>query len=128
MDGIDLLRRQALLKRNAAILAAKREYHATLKEIVALGRKIGVKQRGRPRKIVASDYSGLRATTVAREILRERKPMTLVELTLEVQRRGCRSQDDPRAVGHAIDSGLRHYRREFKRDGERRWAVRNCDT
>jgi hypothetical protein len=123
MDGIDLLRRQALLKRNAAILAAKREYHATLKEIAALGRKIGVKQRGRPRRIVASDYSGLKATTVAREILLEGKPMTMVELTLEVQRRGCRSLDDPRAVAHAIRSGLQHYRRTFKRDGDGRWTI-----
>jgi hypothetical protein len=123
MDGIDLLRRQALLKRNAAILAARREYQATLKEIKALAGKIGVKQRGRPRKIVASDYSGLKATTVAREILLEGKPMTLVELTLEVQRRGCRSADDPRAVAHAINSGLQHYRRELKRDGDGRWSV-----
>jgi hypothetical protein len=71
---------------------------------------------------VASDYSGLKATTVAREILLEGKPMTLVELTIEVQRRGCRSQDDPRAVAHALRSGLR-YHRGFKRDGEGRWAV-----
>jgi hypothetical protein len=36
MEGIDLLRRQALLKRNAAILSSRREYQATAKEIVAL--------------------------------------------------------------------------------------------
>jgi hypothetical protein len=36
MDGIDLLRQQALLKRNTAIQAARREYHAALKEIRAL--------------------------------------------------------------------------------------------
>jgi hypothetical protein len=122
MDGIDLLRREALLKRNAAILAAKREYHAALKEIKALQRKVGLKRPGRPRKIVASDYSGLKATTVAREILVEGKPMTIVELTLEVQRRGCRSQDDPRTVGHAIRSGLR-YGRGFRKDREGRWSV-----
>jgi len=122
MDGIDLLKRQALAKRNAAILAAKREYHAALKEIKALQRKLGIKQRGRPRRIVASDYSGLKATTVAREILLQGKPMTTVELTLEVQRRGCRSLDDPRAVAHAINSGLSHYCRQFKRkDGH--WSI-----
>jgi hypothetical protein len=32
MDGIDLLRQQALVRRNAAIQAAKREYHTALKE------------------------------------------------------------------------------------------------
>ena len=36
MDGIDLLRRQALVRRNVAIQAARREYHAALKEIRAL--------------------------------------------------------------------------------------------
>jgi hypothetical protein len=123
MDGIELLRQQALLKRNATILAAKREYHATLKEIAALQRKIGVKRPGRPRKIIASDYSGLKATTVAREVLLEGKPMDIVELTLEVQRRGCRSLDEPRAVAHAIRSGLQHYRRQFRKDHAGRWGV-----
>ena len=65
----------------------------------------------------------MKATTVAREVLLEGKAMTLVELTLEVQRRGCRSQDDPRLVAKAIRNGLNHYRREFKRDGNGRWAV-----
>jgi hypothetical protein len=123
MDGIDLLRRQALLKRNATILAAKREYHAALKEIRALQRKLDLKRPGRPRRIVASDYSGLKATTVAREILSEGKPMMLVELTLEVQRRGCRSWDDPRAVAHAIRSGLHNYPRQFRKDEKGRWCV-----
>jgi hypothetical protein len=123
MDGIDLLRQQALLRRNAAIRAAKREYHAALKEINAIARKLRIKQRGRPCKIQASDYSGLKATTVAVEILREGKPMSLAELTIEVQRRGCRTTDDPRAVAHAIDSGIRYYRQEFKRDEAGRWVV-----
>jgi hypothetical protein len=71
MDAIDLLKAEALAKRNATILAAKREYQAALKEIAALQRKLGIKCPGRPRKIVVSDYSGLKATTVAREILLE---------------------------------------------------------
>jgi len=60
MDGIEQLRRQALLRRNATILQAKREYYAALKEIKALNRKLGVRLPGRPRKVDASDYSGLR--------------------------------------------------------------------
>jgi hypothetical protein len=123
MDGIDLLRTQALAKRNAAIMAARREYHAALKEINVLKRKLGLKPMGRPRKIIASDYAGLKATTVAREILLEGKPMTMVELTLEVQRRGCRPLDSPRDVAHAIRSGLKHYRREFRKDNAGRWSV-----
>ena len=122
MDGIDLLKAQALAKRNATILAAKREYHAALKEIAALKRKLGIRPRGRPRKRLPAGDPNLKATTVAREVLLEGRPMTIVELTLEVQRRGCRSLDDPRAVAHAINSGLNHHRRQLKRkDG--RWSV-----
>src|SRR5215204_1906172 len=123
MDGIDLLRQQALDRRNAQIKAAKREYHKALIEISTLARKLRLKQRGRPCKTQASDYNGMKATTVARDILREGKAWSLVELTIEVQRRGCRSADDPRLVAHAVDCGLRYYRREFKRDEAGRWSV-----
>jgi hypothetical protein len=80
MDGIDLLRAQALAKRNAAILAAKREYHATLKDIAALKNRMGIRPRGRPRKVVLREDSTLKATTVAKAILREGKPMTSASL------------------------------------------------
>src|SRR4051812_14720227 len=106
MEGIELLRQQALLRRNAAIRAARREYHTALKEINALARKLRANKSHKVAKVLPSDYSGLKPTTVALEILREGKPMTLAELTIEVQRRGCRSADDPRPVAHAIDNGL----------------------
>jgi hypothetical protein len=121
MDGIDLLKRDALLRRNTKILAAKREYYNELKAIKALGRKLGVCLPGRPRKVVVTEDASLKATTVAKQILLEGTRLTLRELTLEVQRRGCRSADDYRAVAHAINSGLSHYGRHFKRDGEGRW-------
>jgi hypothetical protein len=123
MDGIDLLKAQALAKRNATILAAKREYHAALKEIAALKRKLGIRPRGRPRKKLPAGDPNLKATTVAREVLLEGKPLTIVELTLEVQRRGCRPLDHPRTVAHAIRSGLQHYRRQFRKDQAGRWSV-----
>jgi hypothetical protein len=124
MDSIDLLRQQALAKRNAAIQAARREYHTAIKEINALASKLGIKQPGRPRKRLPAGDPNLKATTVAREILLEGKPLTMVELTLEVQRRGCRPLDRPREVAHAIRSGLQHYRRQFKRDEAGRWSIR----
>jgi hypothetical protein len=120
MDGIDLLRQQALINRNAAILKAKRDYHAALKEINKLRGKLRLKPHGRPRK-VAEDPT-LKPTTVARDILMEGKAMTITELTVEAMRRGCRSSDDPRVVAHAIRSGLRYYRRHFKRDDQGRWV------
>jgi hypothetical protein len=121
MDGIDLLRQQALIKRNAAILAAKREYFATLKEIKTLANKIGVKRRGRPRK-ATGEIATLKPTSVARQILLEGRPMTLIELVVEVQRRGCRPLDDPRLVAKAIRQGLSHHRR-YRKDVDGRWSV-----
>jgi hypothetical protein len=47
MDAITTLRQQALAKCNARILAAKREYHAALMEIIALAEKLDLKQPGR---------------------------------------------------------------------------------
>src|SRR4051812_17082292 len=123
MDGIDLLRQQARIRRNAAIQAAKQDYHAALMEIAALARKLNLKQRGRPCKIGASDYTGLKAATVAMEILREGKSWSLVELTIETQRRGCRSHDDPRAVSHAVYGALIYYRKQLKRDENGRWSL-----
>ena len=123
MDGIDLLKRDALLRRNAKILAAKREYHNELKAIKVLGRKLGVCMPGRPRKAVVTEDASLKATTVAIAVLMEGKRLTLRELTLEVQRRGCRSADDYRPVAHAISSGLQHYRRHFRKDEAGRWMV-----
>jgi hypothetical protein len=123
MDGIDLLRRQALIRRNTAIQAAKQDYHAALMEIAALARKLNLKQRGRPCKIGARDYTGLQAATVAMEILREGKAWSLVELTIEVQRRGCRPHDNPRAVAHAVAGGLTYYHKLLKRDENGRWSV-----
>jgi hypothetical protein len=123
MDGIDLLRSQALTKRNTAIQAARREYHAALKEINALARKLNLKPQGRPRKRLAAGDPNLKATTVAREVLLEGKPLTIVELTLEVQRRGCRVLDDPRTVAHAITGGLQNYRRVFRKDERGRWLM-----
>jgi hypothetical protein len=106
MDGIDLLRQQALTKRNAAILKAKREYASSLREIRALQRKLGLKPVGRLRRRLPAGDPNLRVSTVAAEIVREGKPLTIIELTIEVQRRGCRSLDHPRDVAHAIRSAL----------------------
>jgi hypothetical protein len=121
MDGIDLLKAQALAKRNAAILAAKRDYASALREIRSLQRKLNLNRPGRPRK-ATGENALLKATTVAKEILREGKPMSLPELTLEVQRRGCRPLDDPRLVAKAIRQGLAHYR-DVRRDGDGRWGL-----
>jgi hypothetical protein len=123
-DAIALLKREALLRRNSAILKAKRDYYHDLKVIKQIGRGAGLCMPGRPRKVpVATEDASLKPTAVAKQILLEGHRMTLRELTLEVQRRGCRSADDYRVVSHAINSGLSHYRRHLKRDEAGRWSA-----
>ena len=126
--AIELLKHEALLRRNAAILKAKRDYHHELKVIRQIGRSVGLCVPGRPRKVVPTENPMLRAAVVARQILMEGKRLTLRELTLEVQRRGCRSADSYRVVSHAIDAGLSRYRRHFKRDDKGRWGIANCSS
>jgi hypothetical protein len=123
MNGFELLKRDALLRRNAKILAAKREYYNELKAIKQLGYKLGLCVPGRPRKIVVTEDASLQATVVAKQILMEGKRLTMKELTAEVQRRGCRTADDPKVVYHAVYNGISRYRRHFKRDAEGRWIA-----
>ncbi len=61
MNGIDLLKRDALIRRNAAILKAKREYHKELKAIKTLGRSLGVCEAGRPRKVIVTEDASLKS-------------------------------------------------------------------
>jgi hypothetical protein len=123
MDGIALLKRDALIRRNAKILAAKREYYNELKAIKALCAKLGVGGIGRPRKPVVTENPMLKATTVARDILLEGHLMNAMELAREAQRRGCRSADDTARVAQAIRGGLRYYSRYIRKDDEGRWSL-----
>jgi hypothetical protein len=59
----------------------------------------------------------------AESILKEGTPLTLVELTLEVQARGCRTGDNPRAVAHAIRGAFYYHRNRFQRDAKLRWSL-----
>jgi hypothetical protein len=91
-------------------------------EIKALAKKLDINQPGRPLTKNASDFSGLRPASVAREILSEGKPLTIAELTIEVQRRGCRPLDDPRVVAHAIRGALLYRRGLYRKDDKGRWG------
>jgi hypothetical protein len=114
MDAIELLKRDARERRNTAILAAKRRYFVEIAEINALDRKLRITKAGRPRRkdldrpIVNGNLSCFGMTLVAtlETILGEGKQMTSTELTIEVQRRGCRAKDDPRALAKTVRSCL----------------------
>lgn len=122
-EAIELLKREALLRRNAAILKAKRDYYHELGVIKRIGRSAGLCMPGRPRKPVVTENPMLKATTVARDILLEGHVMNAMELAREAQRRGCRSADDTARVAQAIRGGLRYYSRYIRKDDEGRWSA-----
>lgn len=69
-DAIELLKREALLRCNAAILKTKRDYYHETKVIKHIGRGVGLCMPGRPRKVpVAIEDASLKPTTVAKQIL-----------------------------------------------------------
>lgn len=133
MNPIQKLRQDALEKRDKAIKKARTDYRVAMRELKSIERLLRAEDAKKPRyhfnkiKGFESDDTSLRTMTVAmaaETVLREGKPMTLVDLTMEVQRRGCRTIDDPRAVLHAIRASFRYHRDKFVRNGEGRWAIR----
>jgi hypothetical protein len=68
-------------------------------------------------------YCDMTAIEAAERVLLEGTPLRLTELTVEVQARGCRMGDDPRAVAHAIRSAMRYHKVRFSRDKCGRWSV-----
>lgn len=127
-DAYALLRLQARAKRDRAIRAARNEYTATLAEITKLAKVIRQKRPTPPEtRLVRSGgnkpFSEMTAIEAAETVLLEGEPLRLTELTLEVQARGCRSGDDPRAVAHAIRSAMRYHKCRFVRDKAGRWSL-----
>ena len=131
MSPIEMLYADARAKRDRAIQKARAEYHLAIQDIRAISRKLRCHGTRKPkysafRKPVKCRNHSCRELTVigaAETILREGVPLKLVDLTLEVQRRGCRTNDDPHAVFATISSGFRYHRDRFVRDADARWSV-----
>ena len=130
-DTIELLKRQALEWRNVAISAAKREYYSAMKAIRDLERKVRDERRGRRMESVYDQPLGPVRNTLGRktmraavaEVLGEGKPMSLPELTIELQRRGVKSRDDPRIVAKSVRIALGCRGKRFRKDEKGRWSV-----
>jgi len=56
-------------------------------------------------------------------VLREGKPLTLVELTIEIMNRGCRASDDPKVVANAVRGSLCYHKGRFRRDEAGQWSA-----
>lgn len=129
MDAIDQLKAQAAAKRDAAILKANQDYRHDMREIRAVARlfkpikklSLGPKNP-RPAK-TDTTFRNLTTIQAAEAVLGEGKPLRLVELVIEIQSRGCRSSDDPRAVLRAIRASFTYHKGKFTQDAEGRWGV-----
>jgi hypothetical protein len=124
-NAFTILRRQAREKRDAAIARAKAEYRHSIIEIDRMARVMGAPRRRRGRYMPGDGLSYPTMSTIraAEMVLLEGKPLTLAELTLEVQHRGCRAGDDPRRVANAIRGAFSYQHEKFSRDKAGRWSV-----
>jgi len=128
MNAYQQLRQQAREQRDSVILKARSKYRQSISEIDTLERRVTGK---RPRRLAASrvlnckgkPFSEVTVTKAAELILSEGKPLTLVELVLEIQRRGCHADDNPRKLVHCLQSAFYYHRNRFRRDEAGRWWV-----
>src|SRR5437762_1085724 len=126
MSIYDELRAEAKAKRNQAMRAVRDEYNRDLKEISKLAGKLVGRPRKRPHSTRAIrargdvPFSELYIAEAVAVVLRD-SAITLTELTLEIQRRGCREHDDPRKVAHAIRAAMLFPRANYKRYKAGRW-------
>ncbi len=128
MDIYESLRRQAKQNRDRTIAAAHQRYRQAIQNINGLHKLLGRSFTGGYAKDIVRSPEGtpfgkLTALEAAERVLVECGPMKIDQLTLEVQRRGCRRNDDPRKVHGAIKSAFHYHKDRFVRDEALRWAV-----
>ena len=128
MNVYQQLRVEAKAKRDRALRTVRDEYNRDLIEISKLANKLVGRPRKRPHSTRAIRASGKVPfselyVSEAVAVLLKNSAMTLTELTLEIQRRGNRPNDDPRKVAHAIRATLLYQRAKYKRDKAGRWTV-----
>lgn len=130
MKPIDQLLLEAEQQREADIEQAKIDYAAKVREIRALEqklRRLNWPERYGPRVLrlpkPGAPIRCMNALQAAYTVLGEGKPMTLVELVVTIQERGCRTGDDPDRVLRCIRENFRYHRDRFVEDCEGRWLV-----
>lgn len=129
MNTLEKLVEEARQRRDKAIANAHKRYKKRLEVINRKSRPVNLvspKRRKRfPQRRLGpdGDYSKMYAIEAGEHVLRELGPMTLVELTIEVQRRGCRPGDAPRKLEHNLRVGLIYHSERFSRDREGRWGL-----
>jgi hypothetical protein len=92
-------------------------------------RRVSKNQSGRVEWAVAgitipeSPYGAMALTDIAEQVLRERGPMTPVELVVMLQEQGYRADADPRRMVAALKNSVRRYPGRFVVKTDGRWAA-----
>jgi len=128
MNAYQQPRQQAREQRDSVILKARSEYRQSISEIDTLERRVTGKkpQRSTVSRVLSckgKPFCEVTVTKAAELILSEGKPLTLVELVLEIQRRGCHAGDDPRKLVHSLQSAFYYHRDRFRKGEAGRWFL-----
>jgi hypothetical protein len=125
MDPLKLLRDKARQTRDRAIYNARAEYRETMRQLSTLCRQLSAGEYTRLGNQMPTDFSlnGMPVVRAAAIILLEKQPLTLAEIVVEMQKRGCRSLDDPIRVSKTLRSSFRYQRGKFVHDAGGRWSV-----
>ncbi len=129
MTLIDQLIAKAAAKRDASILLIEQDYESTVRRIRTLGKKL---EPSKPKRLGVREIKAVRSGTpfrrlnsvqAAHAVLSEGKPMTLVELVVALQSRGCRRGHNPHRVLRTLRECFRYHRDKFVQDAEGRWSI-----
>jgi len=129
MDAYRTLLAKARATYDKALEKARKDYKQAKRDIRRLHRSV----EGRPyiatpankRNVRRTDkpYSEITTIEAADRILSEGTPLTIVELVLEIQRRGCRPKVRPARMANSLMGSLQYHCARFRRDAEGRWAA-----
>lgn len=129
MNTLEQLVLEARQRRDASIAKAHKRYKKRLEVINRKSRPVKLvspkmRQRFPQRRLGPDgDYSKMYTIEAGEHVLRELGPMTLIELTIEVQRRGCRSGDCHLKVENTLRVSLIYHSERFSRDEAGRWGL-----
>jgi hypothetical protein len=130
MSAYNDLRRHARERRDRDIQAARERYADTIDQIYMLQARNG--QRGfelayynRGVRYFSADVPITKLTLIAaaERVLSESKSLRLVELVVELQRRGVRESADPRRLAISLRSAFGYHRHRFICDRFHRWTL-----
>jgi len=129
MDTYYLLRDKARARRDNIIKQARADYWRTIRQIEQLVRTLGEE---RHRQALATPVApcdeseslrGITAIKAAEIVLLQGPSLTLIELAIELRRRGIQATGDPRKLVRSLRASFRYHHKKYRRDAKGRWSV-----